>query len=118
MAGTFTVTGLSASEPVGQRQFGPLTIVGTQVIGVTLEMPLAMGDNTVAVPTASVAVLIVAPINGAAALTLRTSANQADAGLPINGVGLPTVFAFQTTPTTLTINSTASQPSPITLAFI
>ena len=38
MAGTFTLTGLSASEPQGERVFGPATIVGEVVIGETLAL--------------------------------------------------------------------------------
>ena len=116
--GTFTISGLSASEPAGQRTFGPLTIVGSGVVGETLEVPLVNGDNTFAVPANAVAVLIIAPTNGAATLKLRTSANSGDAGLPINGVGLPMVFPFTTAPTSIIINSSAIQAAPLTLAFI
>lgn len=118
-SGTITVTGLSASEPAGEREFGPLTIVGTQVIGETLAVPLAQGDNTFSVPAASVAALIIAPANGAANLTLRTNLNSGDAGLPFNGVGAPFVYPFgSSTPSSFIINSSAAQSAPLTIAFI
>lgn len=117
-AGTFTITGMSASEPAGQRTFGPLTITGQQVIGETLEVPLASGDNTFAVPVGAVAALIIAPLNGTTALTLRTNLNAADVGLAFSGIGNPMVFPFAVTPTSLIINSSGVQASPLTIAFI
>ncbi len=118
-AGTLTVQGMSASEPAGQRTFGPLTITGTQVIGETLEAPLASGDNTFAVPTAAVACLIIPPTNGTAVLKLRTSANSSDAGLPLNGGGAPTLYPFPASaPTSLIVNASVSQTPPLTIAFI
>ena len=45
------VEGLSASEPAGQRTLGPLSIPGTVIVGETLALALASGDNTITVPT-------------------------------------------------------------------
>lgn len=119
MAGSFTVTGLSASEPAGQRVFGPETIIGTQVIGETLAVPLSMGDNTFTVPAASVAAWIQAPTNGSSTLLLRTNLNSGDTGLPINGTGYPIIYPFPTTPpSTFIINASAAQAAPTTIAFI
>ena len=119
MSCTFTLTGLSASEPSGESVFGPITITGTQVIGEKLAVPLVLGDNTFAIPTGSVAAWIQAPVNGSAVLKLRTSANPGDTGLPINGTGNPTIYPFALpAPTSLIVNSSASQTAPLTIAFI
>ena len=119
MAGTITVTGLSASEPAGERVFGPISIRGSQVIGETLFVPLAQGDNTFSVPTGAVAALLVGPTNGAAQLTLRTDVNSTDLGLAFNGQGSPMVYPFPTaTPATLIINSSGGQSSPLSIVFI
>ena len=118
MAGTLTISGMSAGEPAGQRTFGPLTITGTVVIGETLEVPLVSGDNTFAVPSGSVAALIIGPANGAATLKLRTNVNSGDGGLVINGAGLPTVCAFAATPTSLVVNASTSVSAPTTIVFI
>lgn len=118
-AGTFTVTGLSASEPTGQRVFGPLTIQGTQVVGETLAAPLIQGDNAFSVPVGAVAAWIQAPVNGAVTLKLRTDQNSSDAGLPINPTGSPVIYPFPTTaPVTLFINASGAQSAPLTIAFI
>ena len=119
MAGSFNLTGLSASEPMGQRQFGPQTIQGTVIIGETIETPLASGDNTFAIPVGSVACWITTPTNGTSALTVRTSANQSDAGLPINGAGFPMILCFPATvPANLIVNSSAATSGPLAIAFI
>jgi hypothetical protein len=118
-AGTFTISGLSASEPSGERVFGPTTITGTQVVGETLAVPLGQGDNTFAIPAGAVAAWIQAPVNGSVTLTLRTNLNQNDAGMPINGTGAPTIYPFPVSaPGTLIVNSSGPQASPLTIAFI
>ncbi len=121
MPGRFTITGLSASEPQGERVFGPVTIQGTQVVGETLAVPLTTGDNSFGVPSGSVACWIQAPINGSATLTLRTNLNQVpDTGLPINGTGMPVIYPFpvQTPPSALIINASGPQSAPLVIAFI
>lgn len=118
MAGTLTITGLSATEPAGERKFGPITIQGTVVLGETYAAPLASGDNKFTIPTSAVAALIVPPLNGSAELKLRTSANEGDAGLPIS-TSNPVVYSFTTVaPATLIVHASTSVANPITVAFI
>lgn len=119
MAGTFTITGLSASEPTGERVLGPVTIQGSQVVGETLALSLAMGDNSVTIPSGATAVWIQGPVNGAVNLTLRTNLNSSDTGLPINGTGFPTIYPFPLSPpVTLIINASGAQTTPLSLVFI
>lgn len=119
MAGTLTISGLSAGEPAGQRVFGPLTITGTTVIDETLGIPLSSGDNTIAVPAGAVAAMIIAPTGTAATLKLRTNTNSGDAGLVINAAGFPTVYTFPATPpTSLIINASTSVSAATTIVFI
>ncbi len=119
MAGTFTITGLSASEPTGERVFGPITIQGGQVVGETLATALVMGDNTFAVPAGARAAWVQGPVNGAVGLTLRTNINSGDTGLSINGTGFPTIYPFPTSaPSSLIVNATAAQTAPLTIVFI
>jgi hypothetical protein len=120
MAGSFTITGLSATEPSGQRVFGPLSVQGNVVVGETLEVPLAAGDNSFIIPAGAVAYLLIPPENGTAVLKVRTSANSGDAGLPINGGAVPFIHAFPAgaAPVSLIVNSSAPQSAPLTIAFI
>ncbi len=119
MAGTLTVAGMSAGENAGMRVFGPLTITGTTVIGDTFAGPLAMGDNTIAVPLGAVAVLIVPPVNNTTTLKVRTSLNAADAGLPVNSGAVPFLLPFPATaPTTVIVNSSGATSAFCTVAFI
>ena len=119
-AGTFTVTGLSASEPTGERVFGPVSIQGSQVIGETIAIPLSIGDNTFGVPGGAVAAWIQGPVNGSSLLTLRTNLNSGDSGLPISGTGAPTIYPFPTggAPSSLILHSSTAQATATFIAFI
>jgi hypothetical protein len=118
MPGSFTITGLSATEPAGERQFGPLSIQGSAVIGETIEAPLKSGDNTFSVPEQATACLIIPPLNGSAELKLRTSKNLLDEGVPLSQAN-PTVYSFPAAPlTSLVIHASVVTSGPITIAFI
>ena len=58
MAGTLTVSGMSAGLLTGEKIIGPLTITGNAAIGTIIDAALATGDNSFIVPTGAVAVLI------------------------------------------------------------
>jgi hypothetical protein len=119
MAGSLTITGLSATEPAGQRTFGPLSIQGTRVIGETLEVPLSIGDNTFNVPTGSVACLLIPPENSTVGLKIRTSLNSGDQGLPINAGSAPFVYPFPAVaPVSLIVHAESAQAAPLAIAFI
>jgi hypothetical protein len=119
MAGTFTIQGMSAGEPGGERVFGPMTIQGAIVIGETLSLLLSSGNNVITVPTGAVAVMILPPTNNTATLTLHTSLNNTDNGLPLNSGLAPFVYPFPSTaPTTLTLNSASALSAFTTVVFI
>ena len=109
MAGNITLSGLSASEPAGQRVLGPISIQGSIVIGDTFSGGLSSGDNVINIPAGAVGVVIIPPSTGAAVLKYRTSANSGDAGLPISP-NQPFVHVFASPiPTTVTINASTGQ---------
>lgn len=119
MAGTFTISGMSAGEPGGERAFGPITITGAQVIGETLSLILSSGNNSITVPTGAVAVMILPPANNTATLKLFTSLNGSDTGLPLNPGYVPTIYSFPATaPTTITLNSASTLAAFTTVIFI
>lgn len=118
MAGTITITGLSAGEPAGQRVFGPITVTGSAIIGATLELALSSGDNAVTVPTGAVGVVVIPPTNGSTAIKYRTSLNATDAGVPLNTGAVPFVHVFPATaPTTVTLNAASTISSFTTVWF-
>ena len=115
----------SAVGPSGEQVLGPITITGTATVLDTSEVTLASGDNTVNVPAGAVAVAIVLPIGSSVALTVRTSLNSGDAGLPIApGVALnagPVAFVYPfptTAPTTVIIHAATSGAGVAELTFI
>src|SRR5947209_8563208 len=108
MPGSLVVSGMSAGELAGQRIIGPISVVGKSVIGETVVVPMLPGDNSVAVPEGSVAVLIIGPRNGTVPLTVRTSLNAGDAGMPINEAANPFMYTFPpVAPTSLIFHSSA-----------
>lgn len=118
MAGTITLTGMSAGEPGGERIFGPITVVGKAIVPETLAVELASGDNTFKVPLNSTAVFIVMPINGTAATKFRTNQNTGDGGLPLNPGPQPFFYVFpETIPTSLILHA-ESVTGVVTIAFI
>lgn len=100
-----TLSGLSASEPAGQRVLGPLTIQGSIVIGDTVVQSLNAGDNVISVPSGSTGVVIIPPATGGTVLLYRTALNPADIGLPISPSS-PFVHTFPSPgPSTITVNA-------------
>lgn len=119
MAGSLTVTGLSTGENAGERVIGPLSVVGSTVIGESLCVPLASGDNTFAVPAGAVAALILPGSGTVATLKVRTNTNSADGGLVLSSSAVPFVYPFPSTaPTSLIINAASAVSSSLTIAFI
>jgi hypothetical protein len=119
MAGTLTITGMSAGENAGQRVFGPVTITGSVVIGETVAQSLASGDNTITVPAGAVACMVIPPTNNAVALKFRTSANSSDGGLALNPGAVPFVYPFPASaPTSVILNAASTITNLVTVVFI
>jgi len=117
MAGSLIISGHSATEPAGERNFGPISIIG-KAVGETLAVPLKLGDNVFTIPEEMVAVEIIPPTGLSAELRVRTNRNEADAGLPISENN-PTVFSLPATlPTSLIVHASAAVANPISLVFI
>ena len=90
MAGTLTVTGMSAGLLTGQKTLGPLSFTGNTAIGGITDASLSSGDNTFSVPTGAVAVLINLGNSPGVTVKVRTNVNSTDAGLeiaPYSGIG-------------------------------
>lgn len=117
MPSSLTVTGASTGENAGQRVFGPLSITNSAVVGESFSLALSSGDNTFAVPSGAVAVLIVPPANNAIVVKVRTNQNSGDGGLSI-GAG-PLVYPFPAAaPTSVIVNAASSTATGFTVAFI
>jgi hypothetical protein len=117
MGSAVTLTGLDTTAPAGQRTFGPVTTVGTVVIGETLAIPLVMGDNTVSVPVQAVGVIVAPPTISSISVTFRTNLNASDVGLPISALA-PFYYNFPLTiPTSIILHASAAQASPLSLWF-
>lgn len=81
--GTLSVMGAVAGMATGQTVIGPITTTGNNIVGDTLPINLASGDNTFAVPSGATKVLINLGQGVGVAVKVRTNLNSGDAGLPI-----------------------------------
>lgn len=121
MAGTLVVTGSAGGLASGAKTVGPVSIVGSAVVGEVLDVTLASGDNTFAIPPGAVAVLIVPPANNTVALKVRANLNSGDVGLPIGLADPFGPWSFRSLgATSLIVNASAAMVagSVVELTFI
>lgn len=87
MAGTLTLTGMSAGLPSGSKTIGPVTITGSSAVGEVVDATLASGDNTFPLPSGYTfrAVAIFLGTGGVpATVKARTNLNASDEGLALS----------------------------------
>lgn len=118
MAGTFTISGSSAGLLTGAKTIGPVTITGAAVIGEVLDVTLAAGDNTIAVPAGAVAVWFVPPTGSSATLKWRTNLNAADGGTPISATDPFGPYVFRNLSVTSLIINASGTVAGCELSFI
>ena len=119
MGGTLTVTGMSAGLLTGEKVIGPITITGNSAIGTIIDAALSSGDNSFAVPTGAVAVLINLGLGPTPTVKVRTNLNTGDGGLeiaPFASIGWA-VFPLVSGTTTLILNASGAL-SAVELSFI
>ena len=109
MAGTFTVTGMAAGLQSGQKTIGPLSAIGTSVVGTIVDLALSSGDNTVSIPTGAVAALIVFPSSTSATVKVRTNLDSSYGITLGNFSYVPwAMFGFSSSATSIILNSSAT----------
>lgn len=118
MAGTFTISGSSAGLLTGAKTIGPVTITGAAVIGEVLDVTLASGDNTIAVPAGAVAVWFAPPTGNTAVLKWRTNLNNGDAGLPMSATDPFGPYVFRNLAVTSFIVNASGTVAGCELTFI
>lgn len=90
---TITITGQINNLPSGSKTIGPLNIVSAAAIGVVQDLVLAVGANTITVPTGATGVIIVPPNPNANTLILKGVAG--DTGTTLAST-LPTLLCIAT----------------------
>lgn len=115
MAGTLTIEGMSAGLPSGQKVIGPVTMTGSATVGGITDAALSTGDNTFTVPSGASGVAVFLGTSSVT-VTLRTSSNSGDSGLPIGGSGF-VVFPLVSGVTTVILHASGSLPG-VELSFI
>ena len=116
MAGTMTIGGSAPGLLTGTKTIGPITDVGTAVVGTVTDVTLSSGDNTITVPSGATHVLIELPATNTVTLKVRSNLNSSDGGMPVG----PTGFVKLPLPagTTSVIINAASTTGAIEATFI
>lgn len=117
MAGSFTISGMSAGLASGSKIIGPNTMPGGSIVGEILDATLATGDNTFTVPTGAVAVAVFLPSTNVAAIKVRTNLDSGDAGLPVNPSGPWFAWPLMIGTTSLILNA-ASGGAVVEITYI
>lgn len=117
MPGTLTIGGMSYGLPGGGIVLGPQTIIGNTTIGELAPLNLAMGDNTIAVPTGATAVVFFWGTGSAITVKYRTNLNSGDAGLPAPAAGF-TAWQLATGTTSVIVHASGALTGVAQFAFI
>lgn len=117
MPGTMTISGLSQGLLSGAKTIGPVTMSGINTVGSITDVTLSTGDNTFAVPVGAEGVAIFVSATNTAALTVRTSGNLLDTGMPINPAGPWMAFPFVSGTSSIVIHAAAGGAG-VELTFI
>lgn len=115
-AGNLTIQGTVSGGPDGGRTFGPASIVAGAAVASVQTYSLAIGANTITVPSGCTCVVIWPPNATAAGGvtpnppyggTLTLKGVSGDTGVAISN-RWPTVLSWDTAPASFVINSTAT----------
>jgi hypothetical protein len=113
-SGSLSISGVIQGLPSGTKTFAA-SIAAPAAVGVTLDLTLSAGDNTVAIPTGATAVLIVPGACATVPLVLKGASG--DTGVALNR-GKPTLLALDPTATSFIINVASSVSCVTELAFM
>lgn len=94
----------------GARSFGPITITTAAAVLSTQSVTLAVGANTITVPSGSTAVVLLPPNTTTSSSfggTLTVKGVTGDTGIAISNKW-PTMFGWDTPPGSFVVNSTAT----------
>lgn len=115
--GTITITGFNESR-TGDKIFGPADINATGGAAAVTSVALALGNNSITVPSTSTAVIIrTPPDNTGSVITLKGVG--ADTGIRLANDGVSVIhFDVAAVPGTIVLNSSVAQTSNTEFLFI
>jgi hypothetical protein len=93
----------------GARSFGPITITANNAVTQTTTVTLAVGANTITVPSGATAAVLLPPNTTTSSSfggVLTVKGVSGDTGIAVSNKW-PTLFGFDTAPSTFVVNSTA-----------
>jgi len=109
--GNVVISGNVSGSPVGNRNFGPSSIIANTAVDATMVVSLSAGANTITVPTGATVCVIAGPNavnpipNPTSAVVLTIKGVTGDTGIAISAKW-PTLLSWDTAPATFVINAT------------
>ncbi len=107
MAGSITITGLSAGLASGEKILGPNTMSGGAIVGEITDATLSSGDNTFSVPALAVGCVLFLPSTNTATINIRSNLNPSDTGFPVNPSGPWIAWPLATGTTSVIVHASA-----------
>ena len=105
--GTFSVTGVVNGLPFGSQSIGALTVSSTAAAGVSTDLVLASGDNTITIP-AAINVTAALIVFGAGSGTVKKLKGVGgDTGITLNPTSFNLITFVNPAPANFVINSSA-----------
>jgi len=92
-----TITGVKAGLPFGSESIGPLTILNTASGDAVTDLSSLNGDNTIAVPSWAIGVIISLPAGNTTALKLKGASGDTGVSLHLTNPSVLSLPASQTT---------------------
>jgi hypothetical protein len=118
MAGTFTITGMAAGLPTGEKIIGPISATGNTTIGTIVDVQLASGDNTFAIPSQAVSVLIVFPQSMTQTIKARTNLDTGGCTIAPQSAAYFACLPLPTGATSLILNASGAVILTTEITFI
>lgn len=112
--GTITISGSIEDLPGGSKTIGPITIDLTAASGVTTDLVLASGDNTITLPTAVVPTGCIIVFDSTSTTTKKLKGVAGDTGITVKKTGVCVMTFDASPPTNFIINASAADTGKVT----
>lgn len=118
MTSSLTVSGAVVGMLSGEKFVGPISSTNANTVSSIVNVTLASGDNTIAIPTNAVVVLIVLSSSISQTIKVRTNLDSGGCTLGNPNYAPFTVIPVPSNATSLIINSSATTSAPTEVTFL
>jgi hypothetical protein len=91
-----SLSGLKTGLPSGMKQIGPLITYNPATIGETLDFTTISGDNTLAIPSGSMGLIVIPPTGNTTKIVLKGSSGDTGVSLHLTDPSKISIGSGQT----------------------